>query len=106
MIAWWELPEEEQDAAWAADVRARSRSIARLRASIGAAVAGDGAFETPNGFPRGGRSIVHRSTQGARWQLTWIDDDGPVGHTEPPSLSAAAERVWEDLTQDQRQHWI
>lgn len=101
-------PDADDDAfiAWIDAVAARRQAgVDQLRRRIEAALARGEAFSTPNAFARGGTTVVHASAKGkpgVALQLTWMDEDGPVGDTEPPSTQAAAERVWEDLTSDQR----
>lgn len=82
--------------------------VPRVREAIDQALARGEVFCTPNGFANNGYTIVHRSTKrkpGVPYQLTWMDDAGPVGDTEPKTTHAAAERVWEDLTGEQKAHW-
>ena len=83
--------------------RERSEGVWEIERHIRIAFLRHEAFETPNAFPCGGRSVVHPSaTKSDRLQLTWFDDQGPSGHCEPRTIKEAAERVWDDLTAEQR----
>lgn len=62
-----------------------------------------GIYSLRNSFPNHGRTVIHRSTRPhVVWQVTFLDDAGPVGHSDQQTMQDAAERAWEDAHPTER----
>jgi len=82
------------------------RATAAFRREVRRAMKAKGAYEIRNAFPSNGRTILHKSTYpGVAYQVSWLDDDGPVGHAEAQGLDDAIDRVWEDLLTSTKQRF-
>jgi hypothetical protein len=80
-----------------AELEQRERAKRAFVSSVRFGLERDAIYELRNSFPNNGRTVIHRSTRpGVVWQVTWLDDAGPVGHSDQQTIEGAAKRAWED----------
>ena len=88
---WWRQVEADE-------LRAKER-FAAFRRAVKERMRSKGAFEVDSQFERqAGKIIIHKSTRpGIAYQVTQIDNRGPVGHADAKSLDDAILRAWDDV---------
>ena len=86
------------------DLCTRRSQRSSFIAEIEQLIAVFGAVQIPNTFPDDGYSVLHGSTRvPGRWQLSYLDNRGAVGHDEFDDVVAAAMRMFTDATPDARE---
>lgn len=82
----------------------RKLQLEAFAQAVSSAMEREGVFEVRSQFERqGGRIVIHGSTRpGIAYQVTFIDREGPSGHSDARSLDAAIKRAWEDVHPDEK----
>jgi len=89
---------EDWERDWEAERAARKKALNAFTREVKKVMRSKGVYEVRNAFPNGGKTILHKSTRpGVAYQVTWIDNRGPSGHSDQKTLDSAIKRVWEDV---------